>query len=473
MKKNVLLIFMILAVFNFLSACSRENQIESSSETGVFSVSEDGGENADKFFPALNQIENWVKEGEIVGAEMLVIENSEIVVHEAYGWKDKEEGKPMVKDTIFRIRSMTKPFIATSILMLAEEGRLDLSDPVSKYLHSFSNDSSSSVRIEHLLTHTGGFSQPGFPRDYETYKSLREAVDDIGTHGPQFHPGTRYIYSDGGVAVLGAVIAEVSGMPLEDYIQKMILEPLEMNDTYCFLTEDKDIRDRISATYYRDGKEFVKYWDSSMPQSVDYFRASGGMYSTPLDYAKFLYMWMNNGMVDSKEYLSEQSILNALTPGSLNGSYGYLWEIDNSFGHGGSDGTIAFALPDEDIMVLYFTQSRSTHTAEVVKSMILKEFGKRESPDYTRFEVAEVDYYDDYIGRYQNTLVEIEITSNGKDLLVKTADSSNQIFIPASKNFFSHEILDIQLSFTRDSSGEITGLIIYQKGERIEATKIE
>jgi len=136
---------------------------------------------------------------------------------------DKEEKKAMEKNTIFRIRSMTKPFISTSILMLVEEGKLDLSDTVSKFLPSFNNDRSSSVTIEQLLTHTGGFAQPGFPKDYERYNSLREAVDDIGASGPEFIPGTKYIYSDAGVAVLGAVIAEISEMPVEEYIKLNIL----------------------------------------------------------------------------------------------------------------------------------------------------------------------------------------------------------------------------------------------------------
>ncbi len=386
---------------------------------------------------------------------------------------DKEEKKAMEKNTIFRIRSMTKPFISTSILMLVEEGKLDLSDTVSKFLPSFNNDRSSSVTIEQLLTHTGGFAQPGFPKDYERYNSLREAVDDIGASGPEFIPGTKYIYSDAGVAVLGAVIAEISEMPVEEYIKLNILQPLEMSSTYCNLEEDQAIRDRISATYYSDGNEYVKYWDSSKPQLVNYFRASGGIYSTPLDYAKFLYMWLNKGEVNSRRYLSEQSITKALTPGDLNDKYGFLWEVGQYFGHGGSDGTIAFVLPEKNIMVLYFTQSRATHTTEVIKSLILKEFGLDEPYQYIRGEFG-VNYYNDYTGRYKNSQVELEIITDGEYLLVKIADSPNQLFYPSlTEDFFFHEIMDIQLSFLRDSSGEVMSVLIYQRGETIEFKKIE
>ena len=181
-------------------------------------------------------------------------------------------------------------------------------------------------------------------------------------------------------------------MPVEKYIEDKIIAPLEMSDTFCDLVEDEEIRDRISATYFREGNEYVKYWDSSEKQAVNYFRASGGMYSTPLDYAKFLYMWMNKGSIDSHRYLSEESVVNALTPGNFNDKYGYLWEIGDYFGHGGSDGTIAFAIPEKKLMVLYFTQSRATHTPEVVKAMVAREFGTSESQQYTRIHIDAENY---------------------------------------------------------------------------------
>ncbi len=386
---------------------------------------------------------------------------------------DEEARKPMQKNTIFRIRSMTKPFIATATLMLVDEGKINLSDSVSKYLPSFNNEASVSVTIEQLLTHTGGFAQPGFPRDYENYHSLREAADDIGIIGPEFTPGTKYIYSDAGVAVLGAVIAEIVKMPVEDYLELKILRPLEMTSTYFMLEENQAIKDRISGTYYRSGTDYVKYWDSSKPQLVNYFRASGGIYSTPLDYAKFLYMWMNGGSINSRQYLSKQSITRALTPGDLNNQYGYLWELDQSFGHGGSDGTIGFVLPEKNLIVLYFTQSRATYTTEVIKAMVLKEFGAEEFHQYTRVEVG-ADYFIPYTGKYKNSQVELIVDSDDENLLVKTADSTNQLFFPSSaKDFFFHEILDIQLLFLRDSAEEVTGLLIYQRGENIEVPKIK
>ena len=469
---NIRVLFTLILMVFILNACSVGDSNKPGNDTGIFSLDIDGNEEAVKIESVMSQIEDWAAEGEIVGAELMMIKDRKIVVHETFGWMDQENEKAMQKNTIFRIRSMTKPFIGTSIMMLNDDGLLDLSDAVSDYLPSFDNDKSRSVTIEQLLTHTGGFSQPGFPRDYESYNSLSEAVDDIGKSGPQVPPGTEYIYSDAGVAILGALVAEISGMPLEDFIQSRILDPLEMTNTYCNLPEVREVRDRISSTYYRDGDEFVKYWDSSMPQAVSYFRASGGMYSTPLDYAKFLYMWMSNGIIDSNQYLPEEAIKNALTPGKLNDHYGYLWETEESFGHGGSDGTIAFALPEQNLMVLYFTQSRSTHTAEVVKSLILKSYGVDTSGGFTRINIGE-GALNEYVGRYKVPQVELEITTDGEQLLMRTQDSSELIFYSSAVDEFFHETLDVQLSFVRDNNGEVSGVVITQKGERLEVGKVK
>ncbi len=473
-KKNIGFCIMTIIICFLLAACTRQSDVETSNPDEFFTVNQSNEKTVitDKFDNILSLINNWVVDGEIVGAQLLVIENQNILINESYGWMDKELDIPMENDTIFRIRSMTKPITGTAALMLVEQGSLSLSDPVSKYLSAFDNDKSRMITVGHLITHTGGFGQPGSPKDFENYDSLREAADDIGITGPEVEPGTMYIYSDAGVAVLGAVIAEVTGMPVEEFIQKNIFTPLNMSDTFCTLDSQPDKRSRIGATYLRMGDSYVKYWDNSKSPLVPYFRASGGVYSTTLDYAKFLYMWLNDGKLDSKQFISEKMVSQALQPNGFSNHYGYLWELGNTFGHGGSDGTIGFAIPNKNIMVLYFTQSRSTHTVEVVKAMVLKEFGLSESVQH---DIAIVDpsIYQDYAGKYQHPQIILEITTDGDHLYMKTPDTSYQLFYPASKDFFFHEILDIQLTFTKDHEGKTTGMIIHQNGEDIEAIKIE
>lgn len=430
-------------------------------------------------------VDNLVEDGEIVGAELLIIEDRNILLHETYGWKNQEEKIPMEKNTIFRIRSMTKPFIGTSILMLVEEGKLSLSDPVSNYLPSFDNEKCKSITIEQLLTHTGGFDQPGYPKDIERYSTLREAVDDLGEKGTYTTPGAEYIYSDAGTATLGAVVSEVSGMPLEEFIEKRILIPFGMTDTFCNLKDDEPKRERISCTYTRIGDRYIKYWDNSDPQVLKYFRGSGGMYSTPLDYARFLYMWMNNNNLESQKFISNELVVSALTPSRLNAKYGYLWEIPSTgtakddekdqslpiFGHGGSDGTIAFAIPESNIMVFYFTQSRATHTTELIKYHVLTELGIK-SDKYTAVKV-DSSILEEYVGEYKHPMVLITVTTDGEKLYIKTPDAPDMEFLPASENFFFHELLDTQLTFINNEKGEVISLIVHQHGQNIEAEKIE
>jgi len=298
-------------------------------------------------------------------------------MHEAVGWKDLEDSTPMTIDTIFRICSMTKPIVGTCILMLAQDGKLRLPDHVSKFLPSFDNEKSREITIEHLLTHTGGFAKRRGFSFFKGYSNLDEALEEIGTVGPQYPPGTRYQYSNSGYAALGAVVAQVSGMPLEDFIQARILTPLGMKDTFCNLTMDDTRRKRVSSTYANTIFGLWKFWDNAEPQTMKYFRGCAGMYSTPLDYARFLLMWLDSGQFDSKQFLSTGLVRKALQcnpvsrkerPKDLYGSwycFGMIWHLflNNhnkllAFGHGGAHGTIARAYLEEDTMVFYFTQSK-------------------------------------------------------------------------------------------------------------------
>jgi CubicO group peptidase (beta-lactamase class C family) len=334
------------------------------------------------------EIKEWVEDGDVVGAEFLVIKNGKVIKHETFGWRNREEKIPVKPNTICRIRSMTKPFVGTSILMLAEEGKLKLDDPISRYLPSFDNEKSAKITIRQMLTHTAGFRQDAYPRPLNLCSSLREAVDEVGKIGPPDKPGTRYSYSDKDSATLGAVVAEITGMPAADFIQVRIFTPLGMKNSFCNLKENDPRRQHVSCTYRKTPSGFEKYWDNSQPQKLKFFRASGGIYTTPMDYAKFLLMWMNKGKLDSKRYLSEASVKKALetSPLSKKGAhgsskgYGMHWSIFPgskeghlpAFGHSGSDGTLAIAVPEKDLMLFYFTQSRGGSTVGKLADLAYK-----------------------------------------------------------------------------------------------------
>jgi CubicO group peptidase (beta-lactamase class C family) len=342
-------------------------------ETAPFPCSTPEDEDLDPFVieAFMNDAAWWGEQGRIVGAELLIIKNRRIVWHQTVGWSDREREIPLERNSIYRIRSMTKPFTGTAILMLAEDGRLDLDDRVARYLPSFDDERSDSITIRELITHGAGFEQTRFPDGYWESPDLRSAVDLIGKHGPPNPPGETYRYSDHNSATLGAIVAELTGAPAEEFIRARILEPLQLNDTHAYFTPDSSWTPRMISTYgtSSDGM-LTRYWDNSLPQQTPWFRASGGLYSTVFDYARWLAVWMDLGEFDGGRLLDEATIREALAPGYSAG-YGMHWErfsgpVGDSdlprFGHGGSDGTIAIAFPEADAMVLYFTQSRGART---------------------------------------------------------------------------------------------------------------
>lgn len=327
-----------------------------------------------------DQISKWIIDEEIVGAEILIIKNRKTILHTTFGWRNREEQLSMEKNTICRIRSMTKPFIATSVLKLTEQGKLLLTDKMSKYLSSFDNEQSHDITIDQLLTQTSGFEDPGYPGNLYDYSNLGELVDAFGNAGPAFEPSTKYQYSNGGSSALAYLVSIVSGMPVEEFIQTQIIDQLGLMDTFCNLTQDDPRRSRVSCTYRREDDRFVKYWDNAWPQKISFFRGSGGMYSTTTDYARFLAMWMDRGLAENKRILFDTSIKLALTPTALNPTYARHWKLFSAptddvlpeFGHAGSDGTLAAAIPQKDLMILYFTQSGNEKNLRQFGALIRK-----------------------------------------------------------------------------------------------------
>ena len=313
-----------------------------------------------------DDLHEWVERGRLRGAELLVVKDRRIAWHAAVGWSDREREIPLVRNSVYRIRSMTKPFVGTTVLMLAEDGVLDLDDRVAEYLPSFDNERSGAITIRQLLSHGTGFEQTGFSSEYWASRNLREAIRLVGEEGPPNPPGERYRYSDHNSATLGAIVAELTGAPVEDFVRARILQPLGLLDTRTHFAPDSAWAMRMNSTYRVENGDLVRYWDNTLQQQTPWFRASGGIYTTVFDYARWLEVWMDGGARDGLRLLSSDMVSEALEPGYTEG-YGLHWELFggssqegevHAFGHGGSDGTFAIAYPSEDAMILFFTQSR-------------------------------------------------------------------------------------------------------------------
>jgi CubicO group peptidase (beta-lactamase class C family) len=303
----------------------------------------------------------------------MVIQDDETILHEAMGFADRESGRPLERNSLFRIRSMSKPMIGTAILMLAEEGRLSVNDRVADHLESFDNERSRDVRIRELLTHTSGLGNHGsedigLPKYADEYDSLAELVRDIGAIGPQF-PRGEFRYSDSGSATLAQVVASISGMPIEEFFRRRLFEPLGMSDTYTHFDPDSTWAGRLSSTYRwaPETQDFDRYWSPEQQQRYRYFRGMGGVYSTPRDYARFVAMWMDAATGQETGLISPATAVPALEP-EPGRRYRFQWTVPDapprsglppSFMHGGSDNTLAIGIPEERTQILVFTQSRS------------------------------------------------------------------------------------------------------------------
>jgi len=426
------------------------------------------------------QVKNWVNRQSVLGAELLVVKDGEVIIHNAYGWSDNEQKEPLQKNQIYRAHSMTKPFTGTAILMLVEEGKINLEDRVAKYLDAYKNEKCNKITIRQLLQHTSGFTQPAYPKgSIDLYHSLQEAVTDLAKVGPKYKPGEEYHYSDGNSASLGLIVKKVSGLPLETFIKENIFIPLKMKNSYCILPAADTIRARVCDTYYWKEGKYEKLWDNLAEPETPFFRASGGIVTTAEDYAKFLELWMNLGSKGQLELLSEKTVKRALQTNDIHPAYGWHWEIYHSFadtnslpifGHGGSSGTLALALPEQNTMIFYFTQSRGTLTANFLPTLVLEELGYKKRKEIPDIEIAQ-EIYDKYLGEFQvsSEVWRVERTDTG--LSLKSGRLVPLEFLPISDSVFVQRFLDMKLEFLRNEKGECNKFIFKIGKRAIEAPR--
>lgn len=323
-------------------------------------------------------IRQWVAEGDLVGAELLIVKDGRSVFHEAYGWSDRDERRPLARNAIFSIKSMSKPFTATAILMLARDGKLSLDDPVRRYLPAFPSDR---ITIRHLLTHTsgyGGLADTGDPRTVpsEGHASLRDWVDAWAAKGPT-GPIGRFSYCDLNYMALGAIIEVVSGTPPDLFIQKHILGPLGLRHTFAHFSPAMPWAKKVPSLYVwnPESDRYERARSRHDPWPWKFYPAAFGLFSTATDYAKFMSVWMNKGAWAGGRLLPEAAVRQALrlqASDGMSGGYGYGWEIKDAprtdgmpavFFHTGYDGTLAMALPAQRTIIIYLTQSRGPQLA--------------------------------------------------------------------------------------------------------------
>lgn len=367
--------------------------------------------------------QRYVESDAAVGSELLVMQGGEVLLHKAYGMADRESERAWDTQTISNIRSMTKPVTGVALHILIDRGKLALDDRVSEYLPGFDNDASRAITVRQLLSHRSGLPLTILETAIDEYPDLQAMANAAGEKGPQFGIDSKFWYSDTGTDVVGALVEAVSGQPLHTFVQAEILDPLGMTDSFYGIDASDDRFARIASPYLGGGGAWTRFWSNDQDPFYPYAWGSQSLYSTPLDYARFLTLFFDGGLAGERRILSEEAVELILTPRSEMGMLGsderFPTEFDGlgvyygqmmvlhcpegtpehgtrAFGHSGSDGTIAWAWPDRELIIQYYTQSRGGLSAMRIEGEVNRLII---NPGAESQEVIP-ERYKDYVGRY-------------------------------------------------------------------------
>ena len=364
-------------------------------------------------------VNEYINKNWLTGAVTIVIKDNQLVQYKGYGYADVETKKPMKNDAIFRIMSQTKAITSIGIMILYEQGKLLLDQPISDFIPEFKhpvvldkfNDADTTyttvpangeITFRQLLTHTSGLDYTDIGSSkvaaiYTKYHipsglgyfndNLLERMKALGKLPLSFQPGTKWQYGLN-TDLLGCLIEVISGMNLEDFFRKNIFDPLGMKDTYFNVPAAK--ANRLATVYTEDSLGHIIKWshefrhiDPDYPvMNKQYFSGGAGLSSTALDYAIFMQMLLNAGKYNARQVLSKRAV-EMITSGQLNEAmfgddnmglgFGITSEKSaakgprnaGSFSWGGYYGTTYWADPKANLVCLFMTQQNPNRHSEV------------------------------------------------------------------------------------------------------------
>ena len=406
MKRRIILLVIALSL---IVACTRKQSSELTEATPISAkVSGDRLNRIDKM------LQQGIDSGWIAGAVGFIARDGMIIYDKSFGVSDLEKKTPMLTDNIFRIASQTKAITSIAVMILFEEGKFLLDDPISKYIPEFNNPlvldkfnekdttyttvpAKREITIRDLLTHTSGIDYAGIgsknmraiyakadiPGGFGGNKILGDKIRALGKLPLLHQPGERFTYGLN-VDVLGYLVEVLSGESLDKYFRSHIFDPLGMNDTYFYLPASK--AERLVKVTTEDNNhhlinlsgQFVNY-----PLITGtYYSGGAGLSSTIKDYATFLQMLLNKGEYNGKRFLSRRTVelITSNQIGDLNlgrDKFGLGFEIttangqaklgisEGSFSWGGYFGTIYWADPKERLVCLMFVQQSPLRHSEI------------------------------------------------------------------------------------------------------------
>lgn len=327
-------------------------------------------------------LQRYIEDNQVAGAVALVLQDGKPVYERALGWSDKEAGRRMTADTIFRIASQTKAITSAAVLALVEEGKIGIADPVSRFIPGFAKatvapesggavPAQRRITIQDLLTHTSGISYGTAPPLAPLYEAkglgpaagngwytadkdepICATMERLATLPIAAQPGEAFVYGYS-TDILGCVVERASGMPLDRFFRERITGPLGMKDTRFFLPPDQ--RARLAAVYASGpGGKFVRAPEGPKGQGhyVDgprkSFSGGAGLLSTARDYARFLEAIRRGGAIDGVRILAPRTVdlMTTNQIGALRSTtglgFGFGFEVVERYGAKGMAGVGAF-----------------------------------------------------------------------------------------------------------------------------------
>jgi CubicO group peptidase (beta-lactamase class C family) len=324
------------------------------------------------------------------GCVVAVVKNGEVIHRAGYGLANMEWGIPNSPETVFRLASITKQFTAMAIMMLMEEGKLSLDDPITKFFPDFST-SGHHVTVTHLLNHTSGIksntSLPDFEKTMRNKYTPQEMYETFAHQPFDFAPSEKWSYNNSGYHLLGMIIEKLSGQSYEDFLKSHIFEPLEMK-TACYLHNEIITPKRATGYFVHEGKLFNSgFIDMSVPFSA------GSLGASVDDLIKWNKALRENRLI-SAENLQKMHQPTKLNDGKIE-DYGFGWSINTYQGHrivrhdGGINGfrTNMFHLFEDDLLVIVLCNNTSLNH-EMLSLAALRRVLNLPDPSYTEVKLS-------------------------------------------------------------------------------------
>ncbi|HEX8077547.1 MAG TPA: serine hydrolase domain-containing protein [Chthoniobacterales bacterium] len=408
---------------------------------------------------AADFVNAYLKKKQIPGCAVMVRKDGKVVLSAGYGSANLEHDVKVTPKTVFQSGSIGKQFTAMAVMMLAEEGKLSLGDPLSKFLEVPS--SWSKITIRHLLTHTSGLGD--YPESFSLQKdcSEEELLKMVTAQPLQFEPGGKWSYSNLGYVTLGLVIRKVTGEFYGDVLQKRIFRPLGMTDTRI-ISEEDIILNRAAGYRLKEGALKNQKWVAPSLNTT----ADGSLYLTVEDMAKW------DEALENQKLISPAGFKQMWTPVKLNdGSeapYGFGWSLGkNALGHplmdhGGAWQGFATYIgrhPDEHLSVVVFC-NRAGASPAYIANVVAGFFVPGLAPRSHAAIKVEPALLHSYAGEYRlDDRLTLKLAVVG-DRLETTWLGQPMILAPESETIVFEEDSNRTLRFVKDGSGKVTGAII-------------